>query len=107
MSDHRVNRTGQANGSADRAEPLSTEEISQLLLASSLAATNPVLGLIKFLIKEGILDGEKFKAFLAPMLVADSYPIATKAMLDPIWKSFLAQIGEPNGTLSSHEAGHG
>lgn len=49
----------------------------------SLSATRPLLGLMKFLINEGILDGGKLKSFLAPVLVEDGFPAATKAMLDP------------------------
>jgi hypothetical protein len=68
MSDHRVNSGDQANGSAAAAESLSTGEITERLLASSLSATRPLLGLIKFLIKERILNGDKLKAYLEPML---------------------------------------
>jgi hypothetical protein len=59
-------------------------------LAWSLSAAKALFGLIEFPIKEGILDRDKFKTFLAPILVDENYPIATKATLDPIWKSFLA-----------------
>jgi hypothetical protein len=79
-------------------EPLSTEEISQLLLASSLSATRPLLGLIKFLVKEGIVDRDELKAFLEPMLVVDGFPAVTKSMLEPIWKSLLAQISSAQAT---------
>jgi hypothetical protein len=91
MIDHQLNSANQPNTVTDGAA-LSTAEISQLLLASSLSATRPLLGLIKLLTKEGILDGGKLKAFLERELVTDTLPVATKAMLDPMWKSFLAQI---------------
>lgn len=94
MSGMQVDSAAQGNTSASGMQPLGAEEISQLLLASSLAATRPLLGLIKFLISEGVLDGEKLKAFLTPMLVADGFPPATKAMLDPIWKSLLLQLDD-------------
>jgi len=53
---------------------------------------------MKFLINEGILDGGKLKSFLTPMLVADGFPPATKAMLDPIWKSLLHQLDDSKGS---------
>ena len=98
MSDAQVNSAAQASAGANRMPPLSTDEISQLLLASSLSATRPLLGLMKFLINEGILDGGKIKSFLTPMLVADGFPPATKAMLDPIWKSLLHQLDDSKGS---------
>ena len=97
MSDPQVNSTGQANKVENGMHPLSTEEVSQLLLASSLSATRPLVGFMKFLIDEGILDGGKLKSFLTPMLVTDGFPPATKAMLDPIWQSLLHQLDDPNG----------
>lgn len=97
MSDQQANSNTQATAASDGMPPLSTEEISQLLLASSLSATRPLIGLMKFLISEGILDGGKLKSFLAPMLVADGFPPATKAMLDPIWNSLLHQLDESEG----------
>jgi hypothetical protein len=96
MPDPQVDKTN-GEGTASVGMPsLSTEEISQLLLASSLSATRPLVGLTKFLINEGILDGSKLKSFLTPMLVADGFPSATKAMLDPIWKSLLHQLDDPD-----------
>lgn len=92
MSNAQANSDAQAT--ADGMPPLSTEEFSQLLLASSLSATRPLVGLMKFLINEGILDGGKLKSFLTPMLVTDGFPPATKAMLDPIWKSLLHQLDD-------------
>jgi hypothetical protein len=80
---------------------LSTGEISQLVLGSSLAATKPLVGLIKFLIKEKVVDGHRLKAFLEPLLVEEGLPPATKAMLEPIWKSFLAQITDVDGSAGS------
>jgi hypothetical protein len=74
---------------------LSAEEVTQMLLASSLSATLPLVGLIQFMIKEGILDGDKLKAALEPMLAGKEFPVATKMMLDPIWSAFLAQISKP------------
>jgi hypothetical protein len=55
---------------------------------------------MKFLIDEGIIDGGKLKSLLIPMLVADGFPPATKAMLDPIWKSLLLQLDESKGSPS-------
>jgi hypothetical protein len=55
---------------------------------------------MKFLINEGTLDGAKLKSFLTPMLVADGFPPATKAMLEPIWKSLLHQLDDSKGTPS-------
>jgi hypothetical protein len=52
---------------------------------------------MKLLINEGILDGGKLKSFLTPMLGADGFPPATKAMLDPIWKSLLHQLDDSKG----------
>jgi hypothetical protein len=94
MSDAQVNSAAQGNAGANGMPPLSTEEISQLLLASSLSATRPLIGLMKFLINEGILDSGKLKSFLTPMLVTDGFPPATKAMLEPIWKSLLHQLDD-------------
>src|SRR3981081_2381856 len=93
MSDHRTSVADQAKEVGGGAQQLSTAEISKLLLASSVAATRPLLALIKFLIAEGNVSGDKLKAYLVPILVAEGFPTETKAMLDPIWKSFLAQIG--------------
>jgi hypothetical protein len=98
MSDAQANSDTQATAATDGMPPLSTEEISQLLLASSLSATRPLLGLMKFLINEGILDGGKLKSFLTPMLVTDGFPPATKAMLDTIWKSLLHQLDDSKGS---------
>ena len=98
MLDTKVNSDAQTTAAANAIPPLSTEEISQLILASSLSATRPLVGLIKFLINEGILDGDKLKSFLTPMLVADGFPPATKAMLDPIWKSLLHQLDDSKGS---------
>ena len=98
MSNAQANSDTQAT--ADGMPPLSTEEVSQLLLASSLSATRPLVGLMKFLINEGILDGGKLKSFLTPMLVTDGFPPATKAMLDPIWKSLLHQLDGSKGRPS-------
>jgi hypothetical protein len=53
---------------------------------------------MKFLISEGILDGGKLKSFLTPMLVTDGFPPATKAMLDPMWKSLLHQLDDSKGS---------
>ena len=97
MSNPQANADTQEIATAEGMQSLGTEEISQLLLASSLSATRPLLGLIKFLINEGILDGGKLKSFLTPMLVTDGFPPATKAMLDPIWQSLLHQLDDPNG----------
>lgn len=94
MSDAQVNSVAQENAGVDGIQPLNAEEISQLLSASSLSAARPLLGLIKFLIGEGVVDGEKLKAFLSPMLVADGFSPVTKAMLDPIWKSLLRQLDD-------------
>ena len=71
-------------------------EIAQLLLASSLAATRPLQGLIMLLIQEGILDRNKLKVFLEPMLTVEQLPPETKAMLAPIWKAFMAEISVSN-----------
>jgi hypothetical protein len=101
MSNPRTNLADQENAAANGMPPLSTEEISQLLLASSLSATRPLIGLMKLLINEGILDGGKLKSFLTPMLVADGFPPATKAMLDPIWKSLLDQLDDSKGSQPS------
>jgi hypothetical protein len=100
MSDPQSNSNLQATAAAGKLPPLSTEEISQLLLASSLSSTRPLIGLMKFLINEGIVDGSKLKSFLAPMLAADGFPPATKAMLDPIWKSLLHQLDDSKGSPS-------
>lgn len=98
MSNPQINSDNPATMATERMPPLSTEEISQLLLAASLSATRPLVGLMKFLISEGILDGGKLKSFLTPMLVADGFPPATKAMLDPIWKSLLHQLDDSKGS---------
>jgi hypothetical protein len=67
-----------AKRGASEIPALSTEETAQLLLASSLAATRP-------------------------LLVVDGFPPATKAMLDPIWKSLIAQIGETQAASPRRE----
>jgi hypothetical protein len=79
MSNPQANSDTQATAATNGMPPLSTEETSQLPLASSLSATRPLIGLIRFLINEGILDGGKLKSFLTPMLVTDGFPPATKA----------------------------
>jgi hypothetical protein len=94
MSNPQAKSDTQATAATDAMPPLSTEEISQLLMGSSLSATRPLTGLIKFLISEGILYGGKLKSFLTPMLVTDGFPPATKAILDPIWKSLLHQLDD-------------
>ena len=91
MSDELANSAGQAD--LVELPSLSDADISQLILASSLSATRPLLGLINFMIKERILDGDKLKEFLGSMLVADGLPPTTREMLRPIWNSLLAQIG--------------
>lgn len=97
MSDPQVDPAKHASAAPVGMEPVSTGEISQLLIASSLSATRPLLGLMTFLINEGVLDGGKLKSFLTPMLVTDGFPPATKAMLDPIWKSLLHQLDDFKG----------
>jgi len=92
MSDHQVNLVGQVDKGAGGVETLGADEISQLLLASSLSTTRPLLGVIKFLVSGGIVGQRKLKSSLGPILVADGLPTATKAMLDPMWKSLIAQI---------------
>jgi hypothetical protein len=69
-------------------------------LASSLSATRPLIGPMKVLINEGVVDGGKLKSFLTPMLVVDGFPPA-KAMLDPIWKSLLHQLDDSGGGPAS------
>jgi len=82
-------------------QPLSQSEISQLMLGSSLSGTKPLVGLIKFLIAEKIVDAKRLRMFLEPLLlVDDNLPPATRAMLDPLWKSFLAQISDIDGAAS-------
>ncbi|TWC00215.1 hypothetical protein FBZ93_1057 [Bradyrhizobium macuxiense] len=100
MSNPESKPGSETTAAADRMPPLSTEEVSQLLMASSLSATRPLVGLLKFLVNEGILDGGKLKSFLAPMLISDGFPPATRAMLDPIWKSLLHQLDDSKGRSS-------
>jgi|SRR6185437_10789 len=100
MSDTQVDPANPVSAATVGMEPLSTEEISQLLLASSLSATRPLIGLMKFLINEGIVDGDQLKSFLGPMLISEGLPDTTKAMLEPIWKSLLAQISTEGSTVA-------
>ena len=81
-------------------QALSQSEISQLILGSSLSGTKPLVGLIKFLIAEKIVDATRLRVFLEPLLIDDNLPQATRAMLDPLWKSFLAQISDFDGAAS-------
>ncbi|MGA7806792.1 hypothetical protein [Bradyrhizobium sp.] len=97
MSNLQVNFGNQKKSTADEMQSLSAEEVTQLLLGASLSATRPLIGLMKFLINERIVEGDKLKSFLAPMLVTDGFPPATKAMLDPIWKSLLLQLEDFKG----------
>jgi len=101
MSDYPGDSTEQKPMAGLGIQSLSPEEISQLLLAGSLSATKPLLGLIKYLIQAKILEADRLKAFLTPMLVDENLPPTTKAMLDPLWKAFLAQIAEEGGVASS------
>ncbi len=80
---------------------LSPAEISQLLLACSLSATQPLLALIKCLIAERIVDGARLVAVLEPALSKQNLPPATKAMLDPLWASFLAEVTKAGGSTVS------
>lgn len=92
MSEYHGNSSKQIPKGLLGVQSLDGEETSQLILACSLSATKPLLGLIKFLIEEGILDADRFRLFLKPMLAAEQFPPTARAMLDPIWKSFLEQV---------------
>lgn len=94
-SDERASKAGNA------AKQLSDGDIARLILASSLSATKPLQGLIMFLVQEGILDGARLKAFLEPMLALESFPPETRAMLAPIWKALITEIGASNQPAST------
>jgi hypothetical protein len=93
--DERSNSGGRARERGEAVKSLNDGDITQLILASSLSATRPLLGLTLFLIREGVLDGVRLKAFLEPLLGVESFPPETRAMLAPIWATFMAQIGVP------------
>jgi hypothetical protein len=99
LEQYMTERPSNSQSGNERINPalsLGDGEIAQLLLASSLAATRPLQGLIMLLIQEGILDREKLKIFLEPMLSVEQLPSETKAMLAPIWKAFIAEISVSN-----------
>lgn len=108
MKDEKSNLGEGLRESGETAISLNDSQIAQLVLASSLSATRPLLGLTLFLVREGVLDGAKLKAFLEPMLNAESFPPETKAMLVPVWATFMAQIeGASERSLSNGESADG
>jgi hypothetical protein len=96
MRDNRSRLDNHAEERSDDQMSLDDGDIARLILASSLSAAPPLLGLITFSIQEGSLNGVRLKAFLEPMPVVENFLPATRAMLLPIWRSFMSQIGDPN-----------